>query len=59
MSNWHSKSIAEVFTALSTSPAGLDQKIVQERQREYGLNRLLAKGSRSAYVVFFSNSKAL
>lgn len=59
MSNWHLKPIGEVFTALCTSPAGLDQNTVQQRQKEYGLNRLLAKGSRSVYAVFFSQFKSV
>lgn len=59
MSNWHSKSIEEVFTALSTSLAGLDHKAVQERQKKYGLNLIHARGGRSMCAVFFSQFKSI
>ncbi len=59
MSDWYLESIETVFERLSTSPKGIDSATAEERQKEYGLNRITEKSGRSVYQVFFSQFKSL
>jgi len=50
---WHSLNINDVFTKLSSSSAGLSSSEAQERQQEYGLNKLPSRKAPSWWQIFF------
>ena len=51
--NWHNLDINKVFALTGSSPAGLSSQLVEQRIIEYGLNELLEKKKRPAWLLFF------
>lgn len=50
--NWHNLDINKVFALTGSSPAGLSSQLVEQRIVEYGLNELLEKKKRPAWLLF-------
>ncbi len=50
---WHSLKIKDVFTKLNSQSAGLSSSEAQERQKEYGLNRLPSRKMPGWWQIFF------
>jgi len=50
--NWHTLDINKVFALTGSSPAGLSSQLVEQRIAEFGLNELLEKKRKPAWLLF-------
>ena len=50
--NWHSQDIRQVLSLTHSSPQGLDEASVAQKQKEFGLNQLAAKKKKPAWLLF-------
>lgn len=55
--NWHQLSIDEVFRETGSSTDGLSAKSAERRLADYGLNELVEKKHRPAWLLFISQFK--
>src|SRR6185369_195196 len=50
--NWHTLDINKVLALTGSSPAGLSSQLVEQRIAEFGLNELLEKKKKPAWLLF-------
>jgi P-type Ca2+ transporter type 2C len=50
--NWHNLDINKVFALTGSSPSGLSSQVVEQRVAEYGLNELVEKKKKPAWLLF-------
>ena len=50
--NWCNLDIDKIFALLDSSPLGLSSQLVEQRISEYGLNELLEKRRKPAWILF-------
>jgi len=55
--NWHSLHIEEVYSQMGSSPRGLTHEMVEERQREFGLNQIAEKRKKPLWLLFLHQLK--
>lgn len=59
MSNWYKYSIQNVIQNFNSQKKGLLELEIKKRIKKYGLNKLIEKKVKSAFVIFFNQFKEL
>ncbi len=54
---WHKRNSNEVFQVLKSSSSGLTTTLATQRKKEYGLNELVEKKKKSAFMFFIDQFK--